>query len=81
MLGSISYVNQDSVRIRPAETDHLFETAEDVFASVGSANGLDGVHEVDDGRRVLGEVDAHYPLASVSVVSIADERNADLDVF
>jgi hypothetical protein len=81
VLGSISYVNQDSVRIRPAETDHLFETAEDVFASVGSANGLDGVHEVDDGRRVLGEVDAHYPLASVSVVSIADERNADLDVF
>ena len=72
-------MNQDSVWIRPAEPDDLFKTTEDVFAIVPSADGLDGVHEVDDGRDVLGEVDAHYPLASVSVISVADERNADLD--
>jgi hypothetical protein len=72
-------VNQDSVWIRPAEPDDLFETAEDVFANVASVFGLDGVHEVNDGRDVLGEIDAHHPLASVLVISVADERNSYLD--
>jgi len=79
VLGTISYVNQDSVWIRPAKPDHLFETSEDVFANVVSAKGLDGVHEVNDSRGVLGEVDAHHPLASVLVISVANERNSDLN--
>ncbi len=78
MLWSISDVNQDSIRILPRKIDHLFETAEDVFASVPSSIGPDRVHEVDDGGSVLRQVNAHHPPTAVGVISVADERNSNL---
>jgi hypothetical protein len=78
VLWRISDVNQDSIRVLPRKIDHLFETAEDIFACVGPTKSPDRVHEVDNGGSVLRQVNAHHPLTAVGVISVADERNSNL---
>jgi hypothetical protein len=71
-------VNQDSIRILPRKIDHLFETAEDVFAGVIITDCHNRVHEFNDRRGALGQINAHHPLIFIVVISVADKCNSNL---
>lgn len=78
MLRSVSDVDQNPVRVLPAEPDDLLEPAKDVLALVRAAGGSHRAHEADDGRVVLGQIDADDPVGAIAVVAVTDEPDANL---
>ena len=71
-------MDQNPVRVFPAEPDDLFEPAKDVLALVRSSSGHHRAHEAYDGRVVLCQVDADNPVSAIAVIAVTNKSNANL---
>ena len=71
-------MDQNPVRVLPAEPDDLLEPAKDVLALVRAAGGSHRAHEADDAPVRGGQTDPVDPVGAIAVVAVTDEPDANL---
>lgn len=78
MLRGIPDVDQDSDGHLPLETNDSLQSAENVLADIATPGGLDRLHEGEERGKVEREVEGADAVKLITVISVADEAQADL---